>query len=93
MVEEEGGDAGLGVAVDDGPVDGRCAAVLRQEGGVEVEGAEAGHGPHGFGEHSESHDNLEVGLEGTELVEKFGGLQLLGLKHGQALAQGVLLDG
>lgn len=42
VTEEEGGDAGLRVAVDYRPVDGGCSAIFGEEGGVEVEGAEGG---------------------------------------------------
>ena len=42
MLQEEGRDARLRLAVDDGPVDGRSSAVLGQQGGVQVEGAQAG---------------------------------------------------
>ena len=39
MLQEEGGHTRLRVSVDHSPVDGGCAPVLRQEGGMEVEGA------------------------------------------------------
>lgn len=93
VVEEEGGDAGFGVAVDYGPIDGGCATVLGQEGGMEVEGAHRGHGPDDFGQHAEGDDYLEVGPEGLELLEEGFVAQAFGLEYGDALAQGVLLYG
>ena len=93
LAEKEGGEPGLGLAVDDGPVDGRRAAVLGQEGGVKVERAQAGHGPDDLGEHAKGYDYLQIGLPGAQGFQKVFVLQLLGLEQGQAVLLGVLLDG
>jgi hypothetical protein len=53
------GEARFAVAVHDGPVDGRRPAVLRQQRGVQVESAQRGHVPHGFGQHPEGHHDLQ----------------------------------
>ena len=93
VVEEEGGDAGEGLAVDDCPVDWRCAAIVGQQGGVNVECAEARHSPHYLGEHAERDNDLEVGVVAAQLLEEVLVLHLQGLQHGQAVGKGVLLDG
>lgn len=93
MFQEEGGHAGLGVAVDDGPVDWGGAAVAGQEGGVEVECPEPGHSPDHFGEHTEGYHYEEVGVERPELTDKLGVLELDRLHEFQAAFKGELLDG
>ena len=45
----ERGDAGLGLAADDGPGDGRGPAIARQERGVDIDRAASGHVEHGLG--------------------------------------------
>ena len=42
MVKEEGGNAGLCLTVDNGPIDGCCTTILWQERGVKVERPERG---------------------------------------------------
>ena len=93
VVEEEGGDAGEGLAVDDCPVDWGCAAIVGEQGCMDVECAEARHCPHYFGEHAERDYDLEVGVVAAQLVEEVLVLHLQGLQHGQAVGKGVLLDG
>ena len=93
LVDHEGRHAGHGLPVDHRPVDGRGAAVLRQQGGVEVDGAELRHGPHLLGQHAEGYDDEEVGLPGLQLLQESGILQLEGLQDGDAVRDGVLLDG
>ena len=93
VVEEEGGNASFCLAVDDGPVDGGSTAVLRQQGGVEVEGAHGGHGPDDLGQHAEGNDDLEVGMVAAQLLQKGFVLQAFGLQDGEAHREGILLDG
>ena len=69
LVDHEGGDAGLPLAVYDGPVDGRGAAVLRQDGGVQVEGAKARHAPHFLRQHAEGHHDAN-GPNGVKAFAK-----------------------
>ena len=92
VIEEEGGDTSLRLAIDDSPVDRRCATILRQQGGMHIERAETGHGPHHLGQHAESHHHLKVGTEATQLLHELGVFHLDRLQHGQALLQGILLD-
>ena len=82
MLQEEGGDTCFCFTVDDGPVDGGSSTILGQEGGVQVEGAQTGHVPHHFGQHAESHHNLQVGLPGAQGVQKLLVFQLLRLEQG-----------
>lgn len=93
VIQEERRDARLGVAVDDGPVDGRSATVLRQKRRVEVESSLRRHIPHHFGEHSEGYDNLQVGFKRTKFIEERFVLQLLGLEHLETLLDGIFLHG
>ena len=91
VVQEEGGHAGFLVPVDDSPVDGGGTAVLRQQGGMEVEGAQWRHGPYHLGQHAECHHNLQVGIERLELLEEVLVAQTFGLQHRYVVAYGKLL--
>ena len=93
VVEEEGGDAGEGLAVDDSPVDWCCATIVGEQGCMDVECAEARHCPHYFGEHAERDNDMEVGIVAAQLLEEVLVLHLQGLQHGQTVGKGVLLDG
>ena len=92
MVDHERGDSCHPLPVDDCPVDRGCAAVLRQQGGVEVEGAELGHRPYLLGKHPESHDDEQVRFPGTQRLQEFWILQLHRLQDGDAVLDGELLD-
>ena len=70
----------------------RGATILGQQGGMDIERAETGHGPHHFGQHAESHDHLQVGLIGTKLLQKIGVFHLHRLQHRYMVLQGILLD-
>ena len=59
---------------------------------MEVESAEAWHGPHDFGQHAEGYHHLKVGLIATQLAEERLVLQTFGLQDGDVLRQGILLD-
>ena len=59
---------------------------------MEVESAEAWHGPHDFGEHAEGYHHLKVGLIATQLAEERLVFQPFGLQDGDVLRQGILLD-
>lgn len=89
MLEEEGGDSRLGVAVDYRPVYGGGSTVTGQQGGVEVECSEPGHLPNHFGEHPERDDNEQVGLETLQFADKFRIFELDGLHKMQAMLLGV----
>ena len=90
MVEEEGGDASLCLAVDDRPVDRSRPTILWEQGGMDIKSAVFRHGPHHFGQHTEGHHHLKVGVKGFELTDKRLILHLLRLKDGQAVSYGIL---
>ena len=77
LVEEEGGYAGAGFSVHNGPMDGGGAAVIWEEGGVER--AEAGHGIDHFGQHSEGDHHEDVGVDGAQLCEELLRFEFFGL--------------
>ena len=81
MAEEEGGDACFLVAMDDGPVDRRRAAVLRQQGGVQIERAQAWHFPNNARQHAEGNDDLQIGVELAQFVDEGGVRETFGLQH------------
>ena len=85
MVEEERGDTRLLLAIDDGPVDGRRPAVLRQECRMHIEGAESRHSPHHLRQHSEGHHHLQVGLILAQLLQEFLVFHFRRLQHGQVV--------
>ena len=62
FIEEECCDTRLCVTIDDGPVDGGSTTVLRQEGSMQIEGAERGQCPYDLWQHAEGYDDLQVGL-------------------------------
>ena len=92
VIDHEGGHARDPLAVDDGPVDGGRAAVLWQQGGVEVERPELGHRPDFLGQHPEGDDHEEVGLPGAQGLEELGIFQLGRLQHGDAVLHRIFLD-
>ena len=93
VVEEEGGDAGDVIAIDDGVVDRGGTTVAWQQRSVEVEGAVGRHVPYRLGQHAEGHDDKHVGLEGGQLAKEVVVAQFLGLQQWQLVVEGVLLDG
>jgi hypothetical protein len=93
MLEEKGGYASLLVTVYDGPVDGGGSAVLREQGTVEIEGAQAWHVPYYFREHTEGYYYLEIGLKGGKGFKEGRIFQLFRLKYGNTLLYRVFLDG
>ena len=93
LVNHEGRDTRLTFAVDQRPVDGGGAAVLRQQRSVQVEGAQTRHGPDFARQHPEGHHHKEVGLEGSQLGEELRIAQLLRLQHRNAVFHRVALDG
>ena len=92
MVEEEGGGSRDAVAIDDCPVEGSSPTILREQRGMEVERAHAGHCPNHFGQHPESDDNLQVGLPGTQGFEERLVLELFGLEEREIVVERILLD-
>ena len=93
FVDHEGRHTRHLLPVDDRPVDGGGTAILRQEGGMQVESAQRRHGPDHIGQHPEAHDDKQVGLERLQGFEEGRVTQLLGLQDGQAFLHRVLLDG
>ncbi len=84
-VHAHDGDAGLGVAVEDGGLDGGGAAPARQEGGVDVDTAVFGQIEHGRAQDlTEGGDNDQVGGPGLQLGQGFGLAQARRLDGGQA---------
>ena len=88
VVYHEGSDTGDVLSVDHGPVDGGGAAVLRQQGGVQVEGAQPGHRPHYLRKHPEAHYHKQIGLEGGQILQELLVLEFLRLQKRQALLHG-----
>ena len=91
MIEEERRHASRCLAVDDSPVYRGSTAILRQKGGMHIEGAEAGHCPHHLWQHSESHHHLQVGIIATQLLKESLILHLHRLENGQPVLQGIFL--
>ena len=84
--------AGDGFAVGDGPLDGRGAAIFREQRGVQVDVAERREIEHPLRDDAAVADDDDgVGLEGGELgAEFFVGLDAVGLGDGEIQFQGGL---
>ena len=93
LIDHEGGNAGMALAVDYRPVDRGSSTILRQKGGVQIEGAEFRHAPDLLGEHAEGNYHKEIGLPGCESLEEFGILELERLQHRQTVLHCIFLDG
>ncbi len=84
-VDAHGGDAGDGFAVCDGPLDGRGAAIFREQRGVQVDVAERRKIEHPLrNDAAVADDDDGVGFEGGELGAEFVvGLDAVGLGDGK----------
>ena len=80
VVQQEGRDAGFGLAVDDRPVDRRGTPVLGQQRGVEIEGPQPRHGPDHLGQHPEGDHDPQVGLPGPQCLDELRVAELHGLQ-------------
>ena len=90
MLQEESSDTRFRIPVDNRPVDGSGSSILRQESRMKVERTHRRHGPHHLGQHTKSHHNLQVGLQGTEFFQESLVFQTLGLQHFQTLRNSIL---
>ena len=93
FVNHKGGHARDVLSVDHRPVDGGGAAVLRQQGGVQVERPQFGHTPHYLRQHPEAHYHKEIGLPGGQIFQEIFVLEFFRLQQRQFMRNGVLLDG
>ena len=91
MFQEESGDARFRITINHRPVDGGCAAILRKQGSMQVEGAQSRHVPYHLRQHAESNDYLQIGLPCTQRLHKSLILQLLRLKKRKIMFQCILL--
>ena len=55
---------------------------------MNVDGAQAGHIPHRFGQHPESYHYLQIGGVALQFSLKIGRFKVGGLQHGQAVGSG-----
>ena len=92
LVQEERSDSCPRLTVDQGPVDGGCAAVGGQQRGMEVERALGRHGPHHARQHPEGHHDEHVGIPASEGRQELLVLEGLRLKQRQSYGHGVFLD-
>ena len=92
MVEEEGSDTRLSLAVDDSPVDRSRSAVLWQQCGMYVERTESWHIPYHLGQHTERYHYLQVGIIRAQLLYKFRVFHLYRLQYGQSVLQSIFLN-
>ncbi len=94
-VDAHGGDAGDGFSVCDRPLDGRCAAVFREQRGVQVDVAERREIEHPLGNDAAVADDDDgVRLEGGELgAEIVVGLDAVGLGDGEIQFERGFFDG
>ena len=60
---------------------------------MHVEGAEAGHAPYHFGQHTKGHYHLYVGLIAAQLLDESLVFHLDGLQNRDAVGLCILLDG
>ena len=81
LVQEERSDSCPRLTVDQGPVDGSCAAVGGQQRGMEVERALGRHRPHHARQHPEGHHDEEVRIPLSQSLEELLILERLGLQQ------------
>ena len=93
VLQKEGSKACFFFAVDNRPVDGGRPAILRQQGSVQVESAQAGHLPDDFGQHPEGDDDLQVGFQRSKHRDESFAFQLFGLQYLQSSGERISFDG
>ena len=81
FLDEERRNASLRLPVDNGPVDGRCPAILRQQRPMQVERTNSRRGPNHFGQHSKSNDDLQITAVIGQLRQKRRIAKFFGLQH------------
>ena len=73
-------------------MDGRSPPVLRQEGAMKVDGAEAWTVPNHLRQHSKGHHDAQVGVPRVQLGVKGLILEFLGLGEGEVVPECNLFD-
>ena len=81
VVEEEGGNTRLLLAINHCPVDRRRTAILRKEGCMHIKCTIFRHRPNHLRQHAESNYHLQVSLIRTQLLHKVRVLHLYRLQH------------
>ncbi len=93
-IDAHGGDTGERFAVDDGPLDGRGAAIFGQERGVDVDDSVPDEIDDVLRDDLAVTDNDHgVGAERAQMFDAFGAADALGLKDEEAEAERGFLDG
>ena len=92
-IDAHGGDAGDGLTVGDGPLDGSGAAIFREQRGVQVDVAEWREIEHPLrNDAAVTDDDDGVGLEGGELGAEFVvSLDAVGLSDGEIQFRALIL--
>ena len=90
MFQEKGRNSGFSLSVDDRPVDRSSPTILRQQRGMQIESSQTRHVPYHFRQHTESHHNLQVSFQSSQLFQKLFVFQLFRLEHLQSLRYGIL---
>ena len=85
MLEREGGNARLSQAMNDRPLNGRCAAQLWQHGSVQVDGAKFRGIPHHLRQHAKRNHDEYVGTPGGKRLIEFGVFEVGWLQQGEAV--------
>ena len=91
VVDEEGGHTADILAVDHGPVDRSGAPVLRQQGCVEVESAQARYFPHFTRQQPEGNHHKEVRFQGLHRLYELRVPELFRLIDRYPAGHGILL--
>ena len=91
-VNHKGGHSGHILSVDDGPVDWGGTSVLRQEGGVKIEGSEFRYAEHRFRHKSECHHHEKVRFPAPEFFQEGFILEGNRLEQRQVVGTRIFLD-
>ena len=91
VVEEEGGNTRLLLAINHCPVDRRRTAILRKEGCMYIKCTIFRHRPNHLWQHAESNYHLQVSLIRAQLLYKLRVLHLYRLQNWQTLGKSILL--
>ena len=90
MFQEKSCDARFRITVNHRPVDRCSSTILRQQRSMQIESSQTRHIPNHLRQHSESNHNLQIGIPGTQSLDKRFIFQSFRLEKRQVMLQRIL---